>query len=200
MEKYTLKERFLYWFDSHLAKGTISMIRMLTVSILVIILIISLFSYFLNFHEENNFFYALWDSFASTINAWVLYSSDGSPGYIILMAVSAIVGILFTSLLIGILNSAIEKKLNEIQYGNSKIIEENHTVIIGFNPGSYQLINQLCLSSGEQKNCIVVAGDTEKDVMHQLIGDNINIPKNVKIKCRNINIFDPNDLKCCSLA
>lgn len=146
MTKPTFKEKFHYWFDGRLAKGTLSMIRMLTTSILILILFIALIVYFFSFHENNSFFNAFWDSFASTINASVLYSSEGKIGYILLMAISAIIGILFTSILIGILSNAIEEKLKSIKYGNSKIIEENHTIILGFNPNTYQLINQLCMA------------------------------------------------------
>ncbi|MDI9518832.1 MAG: hypothetical protein QM266_05860 [Bacillota bacterium] len=199
MTKPTFKEKFHYWFDGKLAKGTLSMIRMPTTSILILILFIALIVYFFSFHENNSFFNAFWDSFASTINASVLYSSEGKIGYILLMAISAIIGILFTSILIGILSNAIEEKLKSIKYGNSKIIEENHTIILGFNPNTYQLINQLCMASERNKECIVVAGNTEKDVMHQLIRENVDVPKNIRIKCRNIDILNPNDLNYCSL-
>lgn len=199
MTKPTLKEKLHYWFDEMLAKGTLSMIKMLTISIMVFISLIALIVYFFRFQEEKNFLNAFWDSFASTVNAWVLYSGDGNIEYILLMALSAIIGILFTSLLIGILSSAIEEKLNSIKYGNSKIIENNHIVILGFNPNVYQLIYQLCIAAENNKICIVVAGNTEKDVMHQSIKENVYIPKNVRVKCRNIDILNTNDLNYCSL-
>ena len=46
MTKPTFKEKFHYWFDGKLAKGTLSMIRMLTTSILILILFIALIVYF----------------------------------------------------------------------------------------------------------------------------------------------------------
>ena len=55
------------------------------------------------------------------------------------------------------------------------------------------------MAAERNKECIVVAGNTEKDVMHQLIRENVDIPKNIRIKCRNIDILNPNDLNYCSL-
>ena len=65
---------------------------------------------------------------------------DGSLGYLCLMTVSALLGLLFTSVLIGTITNAIEVKLEALRNGNSLVIEKNHIVVLGFYPGEYTLL------------------------------------------------------------
>ena len=94
---------------------------------------------------------------------------DGSPGYLILMSITAIAGLLFTSVLIGIITSAIEEKIDNLKRGNSFVLEKDHIVVLGFYPGEYTLINQLILAAGDEPACIVIAEDMEREEMEQNI-------------------------------
>ena len=128
----SLKERFGYWFDNRIARGSLGLIRFLiAVSIILAVIIAGLIILF-GFNEDSEPLAVLWDSISTVINAWMPSSEDGSPGYILLMAVCAIAGVLFTSVLIGIVTSSIEEKIIELRRGNSQVLEEGHTVILGF--------------------------------------------------------------------
>ena len=105
------KERFSYWFDNRIARGSLGLIRFLIAVSIVLAVIIAGLIILLGFNEDSEPLAVLWDSIASLVNAWVPFSGDGGPGYIILMAVSAIAGVLFTSVLIGIVTSSIEEKI-----------------------------------------------------------------------------------------
>lgn len=101
--KPSFKERLAYWFDSRMSKGTSDLIRLLAiVSVLGIALITVLLVAF--GYSEANGVDVFWDSFATIINAWMPYYSDrdGSIGYLVIMAIAAIIGLLITSVLIGI--------------------------------------------------------------------------------------------------
>lgn len=90
-----------------------------------------------------------WDSIATIVNAWMPSYEEGSIGYLIVMGLTAFVGLMFISVLIGIVTSAIEEKIVGLRKGNSIVIEEGHTVILGFCPGEYTLIRQLILAAEE---------------------------------------------------
>lgn len=199
MKKPGLKERFGYWFDRRMSKGTGSMIIMLSAVTAVIILLIAALISFLGLQEEGGFGLALWDSLATVINAWMPYSGDGSTGYILLTAVVAIVGLLFTSVLIGIVGTAIEEKLTALRKGNSRVLEQGHIVILGFQPGEYTLLNQIMTAQSETGGTIVIAESMEKDEMEDLIRENLEIPKGVRLICRHADICDPQSLECCSI-
>ena len=193
------KERFSYWFDNRIARGSLGLIRFLIVVSIVLAVVIAGLIILFGFHEDEPGA-VFWDSIATLLNAWMPYSGDGSPGYIVLMAVCAIAGVLFTSVLIGIITSAIEEKIIEMRRGNSQVLENGHTVILGFYPGEYTLLRQLVLAAAGKDACVVVADDMEREEMEQNIGENVECPRNFRIVCRSADITDPSALERCALA
>lgn len=193
------KERFGYWFDNRMAKGSLNLIKILIVVSLVVALLIAGLIILFGFNEEGEVASVFWNSIATVINAWMPYYEEGSVGYLILMSVTAIAGVLFTSVLIGIITSAIEERIGNLKKGNSRVLENGHTVVLGFYPGEYTLLRQLILAAGDDPACILVAEDTERDGMEQDISENLEYPKNVRIVCRTVDITDPASLEKCSL-
>ena len=196
---FRLKDRFLYWFDNRMTKGSLSFIRVLIIASLLLAILIAGLIILFRFNEEGEVASVFWDSIATVINAWMPSFEDGSPGYVILMAVTAIAGVLFTSVLIGIVTSAIEEKIGSLKRGNSLVLEKNHIVVLGFNPGEYTLLEQLILASGGKPDCIVVAEDMGREEMEQAIEENLDVPKNFRIVCRTADITDPQSLVKCSV-
>ncbi len=200
MKKPTLRERLSYWFDKKMSRGSLSLIKLLAIVTLVIVLIVSFLIFALGYSEEGGFRSALWNSIATTINAWMPYFDEGSPGYLILTAAAALVGLLLTSILIGIISSAIEEKVNSLKRGTSNVLESGHIVVLGFYPGEYTLLRELVLAAGNESACIVVVSDTEQEEVEQSIRENIDIPRNVRLICRTVDMFDAVSLEKCSIA
>ena len=153
MKKHNIKKRFNYWLDKEMAKGTISIIKLLSFSVISVVVFVSVL--IVLFKLKDTFFSAFWDSFATIINAWMPSSEDGEVGYIILNTLTAIIGLLFTSILIGVISSGIEERIDALRKGNSYVLEEGHTVILGYNQGEHGLLKQLIMASGKRKLVIV---------------------------------------------
>ncbi|MBO7403628.1 MAG: hypothetical protein J6V24_01590, partial [Clostridia bacterium] len=200
MKKASFKKKLLYWFDNRISGGSMGLIRLLAVISLFIVLLIALIIFLFHLNGEDGFLAAFWDSAATVINAWMPSFEDGGIGYLILMSLSAIAGLFITSVLIGIISSGIEEKITSLKRGSSAVVEEDHIVVLGFYPGEYTLIQQLVLAAAEEPCCIIVADDIEQEEMQQYIADNIEKPKNVRIICRTVDIFDPKALERCSLS
>ena len=196
---FSLKDRFRYWFDNRIAKSSLEFIRILIIFSLILAMLIAGLIILLGFNEEGETASVFWNSAATVLNGWMPYFEDGSPGYLILMAVTAIGGILFTSVLIGIITSAIEEKITQLKRGNSLVLEQGHTVLLGLYPGEYTLLRQLILAAAGKPACIVVAENMEREEMEQLLGENLDPPKNFRIICRTVDITDPASLEKCSL-
>ena len=200
MKKVSFKDRFRYWFDNKMAGGSMSLIKLLAVFTLAVILLIALLIGIFGLNEGEGFISALWNSFATVINAWMPYYDEGGTGYLILMSAAAIAGLLVTSVLIGIIASAIEEKINSLKKGTSSVIEEGHIVVLGFYPGEYTLLRQLILAAADRPCCIVVAGNMDQEEMIDYIRDNVEVPKNVRIICRTVDIFDPKAIEKCAVS
>ncbi|MBQ5359875.1 MAG: hypothetical protein IIU47_02385 [Lachnospiraceae bacterium] len=196
---FTLKQRFSYWFDNRIAEGSLGLIRILIVFSVLLVLMITGLIMLLGLSEGGEGGSVLWDSIATVINAWMPYSSDGNIGYLILMSCAAIGGVLFTSILIGIITSSIEEKVTALKKGNSHVIEKDHLIVLGLYPGEYTLLEQLIFASEGKPVCIVIADEADREEMEQSIRENLKVPKNVRIVCRTADITDPASLEKCSL-
>ena len=198
-DSFPLWDRFRYWFDNRMSKGSLWMIHVLIIASLVLAVLSGLLIALLGFNEDGEIFSVIWDSIATIINAWMPYFADGSPGYLLLMSVTAIAGVLFTSVLIGIVTSAIEEKIDSLKRGNSIVLERDHIVVLGFYPGEYTLLEQLILAAAGKPACVVIAEDLDRGEMEQAIDENLDVPKNFRIVCRTADITDPASLEKCSV-
>ena len=126
-------------------------------------------------------------SLMHALDAGTLAGDETSDiGFVILMTIVTICGIFVTSILIGIISSAFEEKLNSLRKGFSKVIEENHTVIIGFNDSIYTVMTELIEANSNHKNaCILVIGQEEKEVMDEEIQNHIEDFKTTRVICRS---------------
>ncbi len=200
MRKTTLKERFAYWFDNLMSKGSMGLIGLLLVFSLLTALLISGLIMLLGFGEEQGFFSIIWDVISTIINAWMPYSGDGGVGYLILTALAALAGLLVTSVLIGIFSSAIEEKIVGLRKGNSPVLEEGHIVLLGFYPGEYTLLNQLILGAKDRETVIVIGAEGERDETEECIRENLEVPENVRVICRSVDPFDARSIEKLSIA
>ena len=192
-----LNRKIQYWLDKKLSKGMINVFKLLTMSVLGVVVFIAVLISLFNL--KDNFFKALWDSLATTINAYVPSSDDGSAGYIILNTVTAVVGLLFSSILIGMISSAIEEKIRNLRKGNLVVLEQDHYVILGYNHGEHGLIKQIIQNGEKGRKCIVILTDLEKPEIEDDISNSLKIERNVEIICRHGDITRINDLRICSI-
>ena len=199
MNQPGLRKRISYWFDNRMARGSLTLIHLLLSITLILLLFLSIAVYF-SARTEVSFFEAFFDTMGTLINAWMPSSGDSSSfGYLFFMSLAAIAGLMVTSVLIGIFSSAIEEKIYSLRKGNSIVLENDHHIILGFYPGEYTLINQLILAASGRPCTIVIAGALERDEMENYIRENIELPSNVRIICRTVDIFDPASLEKLSL-
>lgn len=196
---FSLRERFRYWFDNRMTGGSLGFIRFLIAASLLLALFMAALIILLGFSEEGETVSVLWDSVATVINAWMPSFEDGSPGYLILMSLTAIAGLLFTSVFIGIITSAIEEKIDSLKRGNSLVLERDHIVVLGFSPGEYTLLSQLILAAAGKPACVVLAEDMDRADMEDDLHENLELPENFRIVCRTVDITDPASLEKCSV-
>lgn len=199
MKQHSFRERFRYRFDNLMARGNVSMVRLLVVCTLAIVVLLTVGIHLLTAPEDRDFAGSFWDALASTVNAWMPYSEDGNLAYILLTALAAVTGLLFTSILIGIITAAVEEKVTGLKDGNSVVLESGHIVVLGFTPGEYTLLKQLAEAAEGKKICIVVAGSMPRSEMEDAIRGNADLPKNVRVICRTAEPDDPAAISVCSL-
>jgi voltage-gated potassium channel Kch len=206
MKTPTFKQRFQYWFDNYMSRGTIALISGLSVIALIVIgiaaAIISIGGLPLapaGSDSGMSFFEAAWEGLMRTFDAGTM-GGDQGWGFRFVMLFVTIGGILFVSALIGIINNALEDKMDELRKGRSTVLESDHTLILGWNTQIFTIISELVAANESRKSgaVIVVLADHDKVEMEDEIRDRISDTKNTKVICRSGNPIDLTDLEIAS--
>jgi voltage-gated potassium channel Kch len=199
MKNASLKDRIRYSFENTLSKGTIAIIGWLAVISILIIVIAATIIFLTGLDQPEgegmNFFEAAWQSFLHTIDSGTV---AGDNGWVlrILMLLVTIGGIFIVSSLIGTLTSGLESKMDDLRKGRSRVLEENHTLILGWSSKIYSIISELIIANENQKKPrIVILSDRDKVEMEDEIKIKFPNTKNTKIICRTGSPLDLTDLE-----
>ena len=203
MKKASSWQRFRYWFDNLMSKGTSSLLLLLAVITAVVVLVGGFLSIAIGGPDgsgENSPLYSIWFTLMHTINTGVLAKEEGTILYLAIMTVVTLVGIFITSFLIGTISNGIKDKVSDLRRGKSRVIEQDHTIIIGFDENVTSIIQELALANENQKDAVVVVmADADKTEMEDIIRERVPNLDNIQLVCRNGHPDSPSDLKVCSL-
>jgi ion channel POLLUX/CASTOR len=196
MRKATFGERFRYAFDKSLSGGTMSLVGWLgLISLLIVVtatLVLLLGGIAPTGQEEEGFSFAeaLWQSVMRAIDPGTL-AGDNGWSYRILMFLVTLGGIFVVSLLISILSNGLQTKLEEFRKGRSFVVEENHTLILGWSSRIFLIISELVIANENQKKPrIVILADKDKVEMEDEIRTKVGDTKNTRVVCRSGNPID----------
>lgn len=199
MKKRSWKEKVQYQIDNIMSKGTIALIGLLFGITLIVVGVAGIVAVI--FGAEGGLGSQIWASAMHVLDAGTLTADtlDSIP-YVVIMSLVTLCGLFVTSILIGIITTGFESKLKELRKGKSTVLEERHTVIIGFNDNVYTLLNELIEANSNHKNqCIVVVGTQEKEEMEEAIASHISDFKTSHVICRSGSLSEAHILERCSV-
>ncbi len=203
MKKPTLKQRFQYWFDNYMSRGTAALIGGLAVISLVIIFlaaaVIRIGHIVMDDEAEVTFGEAAWMSLMRTLDAGTM-GGDTGPGFRVVMLLVTLGGIFIVSTLIGILSNGLESRIEQLRKGRSVVLESDHTLILGWTPQIFTVISELVLANENRKNgaVIVILAGQDKVEMEDAIKERLPHTRNTRVICRSGNPIDLNDLEIVS--
>ncbi len=201
MKAPTFKQRFQYWFDNYMSRGTPAMLLGLFVlSTLIIFLVAALVSFTNTAPEDTGFLQLAWMGLLRTLDSGTMGGDTGSPFFLFMMLVVTFGGVFVVSALIGIINNGLEDKMDELRKGRSQVLENNHTLILGWSPQIFTIISELVLANESRKSgaVIVVLADQDKVEMEDEINERVPDTKNTRVICRSGNPIDLTDLEIVS--
>ena len=190
-----------YNFDSFMSKGIVSLIAGLFILSVLFVIVISIIGALVGIattdQQFSDFGKLMWDTVLHSLDGGVLASLEtNSTAYIILMLIATLGGMVLISILIGVLNSGIAKQLDELRKGRSLVIENDHTVILGWSPQIFYIVNELITSNeGKKRSCISILAEKDKVEMEDEINMKVIDFKNTKVVCRTGNPIDLTDLE-----
>ena len=172
------KNNLRYYFENTISSGPIAVIKWLAIISFVSIFIIGLLIVIFGISDDPegnplNLLEAIWQSLMATLDSGTMGGDVGWP-FRVLRFGATLVGIFVISMLIGIISSGIDEKLEELKKGKSFVIEKNHTLIIGWSNKIFSIIEEIIEANANQRNQrIVIVADRDKVEMEDEIKSKI---------------------------
>ncbi len=201
MRKVTYRQRMRYAFDNTMAKGAIAMIGMLALLSLLAILVFTLLTLLPVFgpapdQGQNGFVESFWRALLRTLDPGTMGGDQGDWPFLLSMLGVTLVGLFLVSALIGVLSTGIEGRLEELRKGRSQVIENNHTLILGWSDQVFTILSELAIANANQKNPrVVILADQDKVEMETAIRDKVPHLGKTRVICRTGNPIDLDDLE-----
>lgn len=197
-----MKKRRDYWrykYDQFISMGTISLIIGLFVILFVIIAVLSVIMIMI--FPEYGFLEVFWITFLRALDPGTLAGDEGTIGYVIVLATATFVGIFVFSMLVSFILNGFQEKLETLRKGRSRVIEENHTVVLGSSESLKVVLSELVLANENQaKEVVVVLSEEDPLVLNSMIKDYIKDFKTTKVIYRKGSIYNIDDLRMCNVS
>lgn len=200
--KPSLRQRLRYRFDNLMSRGTPAMISVLFVLSLAVVFIAGIILVITGAAQDGettlSLGEAIWESLMRTLDPGTM-GSDTGPGFRAVMLFVTLGGIFIVSALIGVLNNAIENQMEHLRKGRSRVLESGHTLILGWSPQIFTILNELMIANENQPRArIVVLAEKDKVEMEEEIWERVESRGKTRIICRSGSPIDPNDLEIAS--
>ena len=128
---------------------------------------------------------ALWVGFLHTIPGDTLGGRESSWQFRFLMLGVMLFNVFFASMVIGALASGLQARLEELKRGRTKVIEKDHTVILGWSEQIITVLAELVQAHADRpRHCIAILSPLEKTTMEDEIRQKIGDTGRVRIVCR----------------
>ncbi|HLO48660.1 MAG TPA: hypothetical protein VK211_09630 [Kamptonema sp.] len=192
------QKRLQYNFDNFMSKGGISVFLALSAAFFTAFVLLTIARYlsewlFPNKNSESTDF--PWDVFVQLIGLRDAGEDDNLAAKFVGI-VTIFVGLVLFSSLVAFITQEFEAKLQSLRKGKSPVVEENHTLILGFKNRIVDIIKELVVANeSEAYASIVILSSENKEDMDDFLRTNISDLKTTRLVTRNGSVTNINDLK-----
>ena len=200
MKKFDWKARLRYKFDNTLSKGSGALIGWLGIITLILVIVaIGIILVAQSVPQGNTPIDIAWDVLYQALTPNPVDPTSFPPLFMVVTFFVTLGSLFIVSILIGILSNEIEDRVTALRRGRSLVIEEGHTLILGWSNQIFTILNELMIANENQpKGRIVVLADQDKVAMEDEIHERIQIRGKTRIICRRGSPIDPNDIEIAS--
>ena len=192
------RTRFQYNFDNFMSKGGFSVFLALVSAFFAAFGLMTIFRYisewlFPNKSPENSSDLS-WEVFVQLIGL----RDTGDEANFAAKTVGVItifVGLVLFSSLVAFITQQFEARLELLRKGKSPVVEENHTLILGFSDRVIDIIKELVVANeSENDAAIVILSKKDKDEMDDFLRNNVGEIKTTRLVTRNGSVSIISDL------
>lgn len=202
----TLRDRLRYAFDDFMSRGTVALILgLFAISTALVLMVAAVVTITDNLRDANggeglDFFDAVWLSLLRTLDPGTMGGDRGQVGFVLSMFVVTMGGIFIVATLISIVSSGLEGKLADLRKGRSRVIERDHTVIVGWNPAIFTIVAELVEANANHRGgTVVILADRDRVGMEDEIWARVPDRRGTHIVCRSGSPIDVDEIDVASV-
>src|SRR3954469_21878692 len=199
-EEPTLREKLRYRFDATMARGPSALVGWLGLVTLIMVVLVTVVILISSTNSgHTSIFGQLLGSLEHALDPGTVAGDTGSWGYLLTMLVLTLAGLFIVSALIGVIATGLEEKLVDLRKGRSRVLEEEHTLVLGWSETVFTIISELSIANESRKKpSIVILADRDKVEMEDLIRGKVPETRNTRVVCRTGSPIDLDDLEIVS--
>jgi len=200
MNSTPLSARLRYSFDNAMARGLSAQIALLTVATFLVIVLATIAVVLTHTtHPGTSFLGMIWISLLHVLDNGNISNESGSGWYVFVMLVVTIAGLTVLAALFGIVTNGINDRMEALRRGRSRVVEQRHTLILGWSPQIFSILNELVVANENQRRaCVVILADRDKLEMEEEIRSRVPRRNRTRIVCRSGSPLDLSDLEIVS--
>jgi len=185
------RARMKYRFDNFMSRGGFSIFMALLFLFVISFVVMGVVRYVINlvFPDETigSLSDQLWRVFLQISDAGaVAEDGDNTVWNKAVGIVTIFLGLVLFSSLVAFITSQFEAKLDELKKGKSRVIEKDHTLILGFGDRVLEIIRELIIANESERDAaIVVLSQNEKDEMDDFFRERIEDTQTTRIITRS---------------
>ncbi len=201
MKKVTWVDRLRYAFDNTLAAGPLALIGWLGLASALVILLTAVVIRLVT-RGEMDFLVILWDVLFQALTPNPVAPDAGPLAFLLAMFLVTMGSLFMVSILIGVLTTTIEERIHSLRKGRSQVLENGHTVILGWDEHILTIMSELAVANQNQprsRSCIAVLAQRDKVVMEDEIREIAAGLGHTRVVCRSGDPLNHHDLEIVSL-
>ena len=178
-----------YRFDNTISRGTLPVIGYLALLTFALVfgaaLILTITDTVVTGAGSSGFAEDFWQSLLRILDPGT-FGGDNGWFLRVVMLIVTLFGISIAAVLIGLIASGIEQRIEMLRRGRSAVLESGHTLILGFSPRIYTVVSEICVANENQrKPSIVVLATMEKQEIEEDLASRVTDTKNTHVVCRS---------------
>jgi hypothetical protein len=181
MPRPPLRQRLRYRFDNFMSRGGRSVFTSLLVVFLFILVVLIgvrlLLQAIVPADETRGFRWSSYATFMQMTDTGSMGTDAASSGWFQAVAITAgISGIVMLSALVAFITTAVDRRLHYLRKGHSQVVEEGHTLILGWDEQRVvEIIRELIIANASRKRrAVVILADQDKEYMDDYLA--IGVP------------------------
>lgn len=191
-------QRIRYWFDNTMSGGTPALIGWLALVSTTLVVLTSVAIRYLQppdpaVRPRGPLGFA-WDNFVRVFRLGV--PDKGRLPVLALWLLLGLTGLFIASALVGVLNTALDRKLTQLHKGRSVVAERGHTVVLGWSDQIFTVVAELVEANASRRGAaVVILADRDKGTMDDAIRERVPATRGTRVVCRTGQPIDPGDLE-----